>query len=79
MCDRTITFLERNNVVIQPYTNNRAAYEAFVKQVKIGYSGWIPSYATVNRAVQEAGDSIDLPSALGVFSIRKVLLLRKSI
>lgn len=78
MCNRTITFLERNNIVIQPYTNNLAAYNAFVKEVKIGYAGWIPSYATVNRAVQEAGDSIDLPSQLGTFSIRKVLLLKKA-
>jgi len=78
MAVKTITLLERNNVTIQPYTNNLAAYNAMLKQMLPKSGGKIPSYATINRKVQAAGDSIDLACPLGVFTIRKVLLLPKA-
>lgn len=73
---RIITVLERNNVTLGIYTNNLAAFEALQSQLPEGVKEKLMSYSTVNRAVQNSGDSIDIPTIIGIFVIRKCPLYR---
>lgn len=73
---RTITVLERNNVTLGIYTNNLAAYNALEAQLPVGTKEKLMSYSTVNRAVRKSGDSLDIPTIVGIFVIRKCPLYR---
>jgi len=73
---RTITVLELNNITLGIYTNNLAAYEALKSKLPEQTTDKLMSYSTVNRAVQDSGDSIDIPTITGIFVIRKCPLYR---
>jgi hypothetical protein len=73
---RTITVLERNNVTVGIYTNNLAAYNALKAILPAQVKQDLISYSTVNRAVQESGNDIDIPTIIGIFVIRKCPLYR---
>ena len=73
---RTITVLERNNIPVGYYTNNLAAYEALVGHLPPTTAIQLQSYSTVNRKVQDSGQYIDIPTIIGIFTIRKCPLFR---
>lgn len=79
MVKQTITTLERNNILVNIFTNNLAAYESLKKMIPAGITYTLPSYSTVNRAVQKEGDYIDLATPMGIYVIKKTLLFAKSI
>jgi len=73
---RTITVLEINNVTLGIYTNNLAAYNAVRSQLPVLNAQELISYSTVNRAVRESGNSISIPTIIGIFVIRKCPLYK---
>jgi hypothetical protein len=75
---RTISVLELNNITVGIYTNNLAAYKSLLARIPRELQIKVMSYSTVNRAVQEAGQHIDVPTALGIYVIKKTVLLRKA-
>ena len=74
---RTISVLELNNVWLGIYTNNLAAYNSLKLRIPIQLRHNICSYATVQRKVVKSGDSMDIATPLGIYVIKKTLLLRK--
>lgn len=74
---RVITLLNLGNVTVHPFTNNLAAYEYLVGQIPKGLTYQIPSYSTVNRTVKNAGDSFDLHTPVGLYTIKKAVLFMK--
>ncbi len=73
---RTISVLELNNIMVAPFTNNLAAYQALLLRIPKELHYKIMSYSTVNRHVHAAGTSIDIPTPLGIYVIKKTLLLK---
>lgn len=76
---RTISVLELNNIVLGIYTNNLAAYESLLKRIPSQLQLSIPSYSTVNRHVFASGTSYNIQTPLGIYVIKKTLLLRKAV
>ena len=60
------------------YTNNLAAHTALKKMLPKELHYTLMSYSTVNRHVHAAGTSIDVPTPLGIYVIKKTLLLKKA-
>lgn len=73
---RCITTLTLNNVTLGIYTNNLAAFQALKEHLPQALTFKLMSYSTVNRAVQNEGDSIDINTPLGIFVIAKRPLFR---
>jgi hypothetical protein len=73
---RTITVLEQNNVCVAIYSNNLGAYDHLKSIIPGSLQYRLISYSTVNRAVQESGKHLDIPTPLGIFVIRKCPLYR---
>lgn len=75
---RTISILELNNIVIGIYTNNLAAYQSLKARIPVQLQSNLVSYSTVNRHVHASGTSYDIPTPLGIYVIKKTLLLKKA-
>ena len=74
---RVIVVLELNNIVLGLYTNTQAAYKSMLLRIPSVLQYKVCSYSTVNRAVVNSGDVFDIPTPLGIYTIKKTLLLRK--
>jgi len=72
----TAVILERNNVLLGLYTNNLGAYEAMYALIPATVQQTVCSYSTVNRHVVKQGDSYDVPTIIGIFTIRKAPVFR---
>lgn len=75
---RVITVIEKSNVTLRHFTNNLAAYKFMVNDLPKGLIFRMPSYATINRTVREAGDHIELPTPVGIYTVKKAVLFLKA-
>lgn len=73
---REIVLLERNNVLVAPFTNVLGAYDKLLKDIPRTMHARLMSYSTVNRAVKEVGTYIDIPSPSGIYTIKRVPLYK---
>ena len=73
---RTIVVLELNNVCVAIYSNNLGAYDHLKGLLPASLQFRLMSYSTINRALQESGQHLDIPTPLGIFVIRKCPLYR---
>lgn len=73
---KEIIVLERNNIRVGLFTNTLGALGGLSKEIPKGINVDFPSYATVNRAIREAGDCYDIPTPLGIYTITKAHLFR---
>lgn len=73
---KVVSSLELQGVTLGIYTNNLACYEALKNQIPPTLLNGLISYSTVNRAVQKAGDFLEIPTTLGIFIISKKPVLR---
>lgn len=73
---RVVTTLDLSGVTLGIYTNNLAAYEALKNQLPAPLKSTLISYSTVNRAVQNAGQYLEIPTTLGIFTITKKPVFR---
>jgi len=76
---RTISVLEKNNIMLGVFTNNLAAFEKLKQEFPSSLQVHLPSYSKVNRHVAKNGDSIDIATPLGIYVIKKTVLLKKGI
>ncbi len=74
---RTISILEKNNILLGTFTNNLAAFDKLKKEFPTGVKADLPSYSKVNRHVAKDGDWIIISTPLGTYTIRKTILLKK--
>lgn len=75
---RPISVLELNNIVLGVYTNNLAAYESVLARLPKALHYKVVSYSTVQRHLHAAGTSYDIPTPLGIYVIKRTLLLKKA-
>ncbi len=73
---REIIVLMRYNATIGHFTNTLGAVGAINKEVPVGMNVDLPSYGTVNRKLRNVGDSFDVPTPMGIYTISKVNLFR---
>lgn len=73
---REIVVLTRYNALIGHFTNTLGAVGAINKEVPVGMNVDLPSYSTVNRALRKVGDSYDVATPMGIYTIAKVNLYR---
>ena len=73
---RTITVLELNNVCMAVYSNNLGAYNHLKGALPSALQFRLLSYSTLQRAVKESGQHLDIPTPLGIFVVRKCPLYR---
>jgi len=68
---REIIVVMRYNALIGIFTNVLGAVGAINKEVPTGLSVDLPSYSTVNRALKEVGNSMDIPTQMGIYTVSK--------
>lgn len=73
---REIIVLTRYNALIGAFTNVLGCVGAINKEVPVGLNVDLPSYSTFNRALANVGDSIDVPTPMGVYTVAKVNLYK---
>jgi len=73
---RSIVVLTRYNAIVGHFTNTLGAVGAINKEVPTGMNVDLPSYATINRALRVVGDSYDIATPMGIYTVAKVNLYR---
>jgi hypothetical protein len=68
---REIIVLMRYNALIGLFTNTLGAVGAINKEVPVGMNVDLPSYSTVNRALRAVGDSYDIATPMGIYTVSK--------
>lgn len=68
---REIIVVMRYNAFIGAFTNVLGAVGAINKEVPVGLNVDLPSYSTFNRALTEVGNSLDVPTPMGVYTVSK--------
>lgn len=73
---REIIVLTRYNALIGAFTNVLGCVGAINKEVPVGMNVDLPSYSTFNRALTKVGDSFDVPTPMGIYTVAKVYLYK---
>jgi len=75
---RTVcTVLRKEGVILGVFTNNLAAFDQLKAFVPDHEKKDLPSYSTVNRVVQDAGNSKAISTSVGTFIIQKLNIYKK--
>lgn len=75
---KCVTVLKRDSFIDGVFSNNLAAYNQMIKLIPAHERKDVASYSTVNRYVQQIGDSHLITTTVGHFVIVKLNLFRKS-
>lgn len=71
------TILRKEGVILGVFTNNLAAFGQMRAFVPDHEKTSLPSYSTINRVVQEAGNSKAVNTSVGTFIIQKLNIYKK--
>lgn len=72
------TVLRKEGVILGIYTNNLAAYNQLVKITPDPEKESLPSYSTINRIVQDPGNSKAIATSSGIIIIQKLTVYKKA-
>jgi len=71
------TILRKEGVILGVFTNNLAAFGQMRAFVPDHEKKDLPSYSTINRTVQNAGNSKAVSTSVGTFIIQKLNIYKK--
>lgn len=78
MANNAVSILKKDNAIIAPFTNNLAAYDHLKKLLPDHEKTLLPSYSTCQRVLKDIGNAKAFNTSLGLFSIQRLALFKKS-